>query len=85
MLQQQLPLHNDYALASDSECLDQFSGHAHHTSYNSNGTVEPLRRDTLVQQSPGAFAYTTTGNTPGPRYVPSRNVAPDGRRYVDTR
>lgn len=86
MLQQHIPLHTtDYALPSDQDCIDSFSPHAHHpaTSYNSNGQVEPLRRDgSLAQQQSSTFGYSASNGTPANRYVPDRNVASDAARYV---
>ncbi|KAK4498900.1 hypothetical protein PRZ48_009410 [Zasmidium cellare] len=81
LLQHQLPIH-DYSLSSDHDYNSQFSGHAHHQSYTTAGTVDQLRRDgSAPLQPPAPFSFTATNNPPTARYVPDRAVAPENSSY----
>ncbi|KAK5138168.1 hypothetical protein LTR08_004863 [Meristemomyces frigidus] len=82
LLQHQLPLHNEYALSSEHDFNDQFSGHAHHPSYASASSVDQLRRDAVLPQHVASSFFTPTNHHHGPRFVPDRGVASDASRYV---
>ncbi|GAB7366769.1 hypothetical protein MBLNU230_g0723t1 [Neophaeotheca triangularis] len=82
ILQHSIPLHTDYRLQSDGDCLDQFAGHAHHSAYANGTAVDQLRRDgTMVQQSPSAFNFPATHGSQQARFVPDRVVAADSNSY----
>nr|OQO25497.1 hypothetical protein B0A51_08764 [Rachicladosporium sp. CCFEE 5018] len=74
LLQHGMPMTSEYGLTPEQDCIDHYGGHAHHPSYSSNATNEPLRRDGSIAHQPlSSYSYPANGNGAGPRYLPERH------------
>lgn len=85
MLHHPALISSDYPIASDNECIDQYSSHAGPSAYphatHDPAAVEQFRRDgTLPQPAPSPFPYSATH---GARMFSENNIASDATtRYV---